>query len=120
MSGGWWWWYWVVAIAEEEVAAVDWNFQVHEAVHVQMACHYLCLLPLPSEYQVHDVPQTMMKHYLSTDQLSHAVEDELIDGRFAMISYPHHHHPHHLTFAVNFEGKNAAVLLSSASIYPYL
>ena len=115
MSGGWW--YWVVAIAEEEVAAVDWDFQAHEAAHLQMACHYSCLLPLPSEYQVHDVPQTM-KHSLSTDYLSRAVEDELIDGRFAMISYPHHHH-RSLTFAVSFE-ENAAVLLSSASIYPYL
>eukprot|EP00985_Skeletonema_marinoi_P018229 scaffold10158_cov187-Skeletonema_marinoi.AAC.2 len=119
MSGGWWWWYWVVAIAEEEVA-VDWNFQAHEAGHLQMACHYSCLLLLPYECQVHDAPKTMMKHYLSTDQLSHAVDCELIDGRFAMISYPHHHHPRSLTFAVSFEGKNAAVLLSSASIYPYL
>ena len=119
MSGGWWWWYWVVAIAGEEVAAVGSNFQAHEAAHLQMACHYLCLLPLPSEYQIHDVPQTM-KRSLSTDQLSHVVDCELIDWRFAMISYPHHHQPRSLTFAVNFEGKNAAVLLSSASIYPYL
>ena len=31
----------VVAIAEdgEEAAVVGWNFQAHEAAHLQMACH---------------------------------------------------------------------------------
>ena len=103
MSGGWWWWYWVVAIAEEEVAAVDWDFQAHEAVRLLMACHYSCLLPLPSEYQIHDVPQTMTNDCLPNNELSSAADCELIDGSFAMISYPHHHQPHPLTFSVSFD-----------------
>ena len=103
MLGGWWWWYWVVAIAEdgEEAAVVGWNFQAHEAAHLQMACHYLCLLPLPSEYQIHDVPQTMTNDCLPNDYLLRAVEDEMVDWRFAVILYTTH--PHHLTFAVNFD-----------------
>ena len=56
MLGGWQ--CWIAAIDEEVVAAVDWNFQAHEADYfLQIVRHHSCLLPLPFEQQVHDVSE---------------------------------------------------------------
>ena len=97
MTGGWQ--CWIVAIDEEVVAAVDWNFQAHEADYLHQAVHHhSCLLPLPSEQQLHDVPQKKKDCSPNLEQLE-AVEDEDVDQRSAMISHPHHHHQ--LPFAVN-------------------
>mmetsp|Transcript_18926 Transcript_18926/g.28559 ORF Transcript_18926/g.28559 Transcript_18926/m.28559 type:complete len:217 (-) Transcript_18926:458-1108(-) len=82
---GGWWCYAIVAIAEE-VAAGHSNCPEEEAVHLQIVVHhyYLCLLPLPSEELVYDVPQTMDYYCPLKDYL-------LVGQRFAMILYPHHH-----------------------------
>ena len=76
------WCHSIVAIAEE-VAAEYWNFPEAEAGHLQIVVHsyYLCLLPLPSEELVHDVPQMMKNYCPPNDNLS-------VDKRFAKILHP--------------------------------
>ena len=76
------WCHSIVAIAEE-VAAEYWNFPEAEAGHLQIVVHpyYLCLLPLPSEELVHDVPQMMKNYCPPNDNLS-------VDQRFAKILHP--------------------------------
>eukprot|EP00986_Skeletonema_menzelii_P017466 scaffold19521_cov63-Skeletonema_menzelii.AAC.1 len=100
----------VDSTAEEVVvaAAVEWNFQAHEADHLHQIVHHCwCLLTLPSEQQNHHVPQKEKDCFPNFEQF----EDESVDQRSAVIFYPHRRYHHPLT-SLNFEG-NAAVHLSS-------